>query len=32
MLQGGICSSEFKAVSLISICPDFAAANMMWNN
>lgn len=26
MLQGGICSSEFKAIPLISICPDFAAA------
>lgn len=30
--QDGICSSEFKAIPLISICPDFTAAKMRWNN
>lgn len=30
--QDGICSSEFKAIPLITICPDFTAAKMRWNN
>lgn len=28
MLQSGICSSEFKTIHLISICPDLTAARM----
>jgi hypothetical protein len=32
MLRGGICSSEFKAIPLISVCPDFASARMRWSN